>query len=162
MTKEELCLRQLGAWECIQNTPHHIYSVGKHTEKVVQYCIEHGASEELTKAAWLHDAGKMSAKTSDKEGCDHFPDHPAISAKIAEELGESEYVINLIYYHDAHRDKDVPYEKLASKGRKWCNELGILMMGDLAAQNPTFNIEEKLKDRQTFLKKLKDKVDEIE
>lgn len=148
--KERKYLESIGAWECEQNTPHHLYTVGEHTEKVVAYCIDHGAGEELIRAAWLHDAGKMRAKYNDGK-YDRFSGHPAISAEIAEELGESKYVVDLIKYHDSHRDKNIDFADLAKHGKQWCDDLAILLMADVAGQDPVYHIGEKLQKRGTFL-----------
>lgn len=151
--KEREYLESIEAWECEQNTPHHLYTVGEHTEKVVAYCVDHGAGEELIRAAWLHDAGKVHVKYNDGI-YDHFTGHPAISAEIAKELGESDYVIDLIKYHDSHRDTGVDFVELARHGKQWCDDLAILLMADLAGQNPTYHIGEKLQRRGAFLSKL--------
>lgn len=162
MTKEEKYMHDAGAWECEQRSPHHIYSIGEHTKAVVKYCIDHGADVELIKAAWLHDAGKMKTKRFDGK-YDHFKNHPEVSAQIAEELGESEYVIRLVRFHDAALGRsDVTIQELASYGRKWCDDLAILLMGDLAGQHPTYQIGEKLQQRGVFLKKLYSALDEVE
>lgn len=151
--REKEYLKSIGAWECEQKTPHHLYTVGKHTEKVVNYCMEHGAGDELIRAAWLHDAGKVSVKYNDGI-YDHFTGHPSISAEIAKNLGESDYVIDLIRYHDLHRDETIDYVELARHGRKWCDDLAILLMADLASQSPTYKMGEKLKGRGVFLSRL--------
>ena len=162
MIKEEKYMREAGAWNCEQRSPHHVYSVGKHTEAVVRYCIDHGASTELIKAAWLHDAGKMKTKKFDGK-YDHFKNHPEVSAKIAEELGESEYVIRLVRFHDAALGRsDVTIQELASYGRKWCDDLAVLLMGDLAGQHPTYQIGEKLQQRGIFLQSLYRTLEELE
>ena len=155
-------MRGAGAWECEQRSPHHIYTVGQHTEMVVKYCIDHGASIELIKAAWLHDAGKMKTKSFDGK-YDHFKNHPEVSARIAEELGESEHVIKLVRFHDAAIGRsNVTIQELASNGRNWCNDLAVLLMADLAAQHPTYQIGEKLQQRGIFLQNLFFSLDELE
>lgn len=162
MTREEKYIHDAGAWNCEQRSPHHVYSVGKHTEVVVRYCIDHGASTELIKAAWLHDAGKMKTKSFDGK-YDHFKNHPEVSAQIAEELGESEYVIRLVRFHDAALGRsDVTTQELASYGRKWCDDLAILLMGDLAGQHPTYQMGEKLQQRGIFLSALYRALEECE
>lgn len=160
MTKEEKYMYEAGAWDCEQRSPHHIYSVGGHTEAVVRYCIDHGASAELIRAAWLHDAGKMKIKRFDGK-YDHFKNHPEVSAQIAENLGESEYVVRLVRFHDAALGcSNVTIQELASFGRKWCDDLAILLMADLAGQHPTYQMGEKLQQRGVFLQKLYRALDE--
>lgn len=162
MTEEEKYMREAGAWECEQRSPHHKYTVGQHTEAVVQYCISHDASDELIKAAWLHDAGKMKTKRFDGKH-DHFKNHPEVSAQIAEELGESEYVVKLVRFHDAALGRsNVTIQELASNGRKWCDDLAILLMADLAGQHPTYQMGEKLQQRGIFLQQLYRALEELE
>lgn len=161
MSREERYLHFMGAWSCEQHSKHHIYSVGEHTEKVVEYCKQHGASDELIRAAWLHDAGKIVTKMFDGE-YDHFTGHPGESAKIAEDLRESEYVVALIKYHDSHRDDDIKLGELVKYGRKWCEELKLLFEADLFAQNPDFMMEEKKKSRKIFVDKLFEELDRYE
>ena len=157
MTREEKYMHDAGAWNCEQRSPHHVYSVGKHTEVVVRYCIDHGASTELIKAA-----SKMKTKSFDGK-YDHFKNHPEVSAQIAEELGESEYVIRLVRFHDAALGRsDVTTQELASYGRKWCDDLAILLMGDLAGQHPTYQMGEKLQQRGIFLSALYRALEECE
>lgn len=138
---------------CKQNTPHHIYDVYTHTIKVVEYCKTHGAGELLLRAAYLHDVGKAKAKYNDGN-FDRFTGHPEISAQIAKDLGECDYVIDLVRYHDAHRDDGIDFEKLAKKGKAWCEDLALLMIADLSAQSQTYKIGEKLAGRGIFLEKL--------
>lgn len=154
MTREEKYLKSIGAWKCEQNSPHHLYSVGQHTEMVVRYCVDHSASDELIRAAWLHDAGKIKTKSFDGI-CDHFKGHPDESAKIAIELGESDYVVKLVRYHDAALGRsNITTAELAKNGLKWCEELAILLMADLSGQHPTYQMGEKLQQRGIFLKEL--------
>lgn len=162
MTKEEKYLRDAGAWDFEQRTPHHIYTVGEHTQSVVQYCMEHGASDEVLKAAWLHDVGKLTTRHFDGEQ-DHFYNHAIVSAEIANHLGESEYVVQLIRYHDvffSYSQKTI--KKLAANGQKWCEDLSLLMLADLAGQHPTFKREEKLQKRALFLQSLQQALDRTE
>lgn len=158
MLKEKQALIDAGAYQCEQQNPHHIYTVGVHTEKVVEYCLEHGADDELVRAAWLHDIGKMKVKKMVSETRAIFTGHAAVSAEIAKKIGESNYVINLIYWHDAAMMMDmgqpVPFEDLASFGRAWCKDLALLMEADQLAQHPTFKMEQKQHTRMIFVEKL--------
>jgi len=71
------------AMECEQHNPHHMYSVGDHTVKVME-CVP--ATKELRLAALFHDLGKVTTKTTDEKGVDHFKDHPKASAEIAHKI----------------------------------------------------------------------------
>ena len=66
-----------------QNTPFHCCSVGEHTLKVL------AAAESdpvLRLAALLHDVGKISTRTTDAGGRDHFKGHGSVSAAFAEKF----------------------------------------------------------------------------
>ena len=94
----------------------------------------------------LHDIGKPSCKTTGEDGVDHFRGHPAVSAKMADEMLRQlrfdtktrERVVRLIELHDAEiplREKTV---------RKWLGKLGQeaffqlleVKVADNKAQNP--------------------------
>ncbi len=66
--------------ETEQHSKYHIYSVGEHSLKTMQY-IEPERILRLTML--LHDIGKPDTKTTDKYGNDHFKGHAEISAQIA-------------------------------------------------------------------------------
>ena len=66
--------------ETPQNNPNHIYSVGEHLLKSMEY-IE--ADRILRLAMLLHDIAKPACKTTDKDGCDHFKGHPERSGELA-------------------------------------------------------------------------------
>jgi len=68
------------AMVCTQNNPHHKYTVGEHTLKVL---MNVPANKVLRFAALFHDLGKVSTKTTDEKGVDHFKGHPSVSAKMA-------------------------------------------------------------------------------
>lgn len=66
--------------ETKQNNPHHCYSVGEHTIKV----LENIKSDKVLRlAALLHDIAKPVTKKTDEKGIDHFNGHPEKSAEIA-------------------------------------------------------------------------------
>ena len=62
-----------------QNNPHHMYTVGEHTLRVVQ---EVPPTETMRWAALLHDVAKTACKTTDEKG-DHFYEHNRIGVDIA-------------------------------------------------------------------------------
>ena len=164
---EEKYLRSLGAWDCRQDNPHHIYTVGEHTEKAVAWCKAHGASDDVIRAAWLHDCGKMQTRVRRlKRGAwiDTFYGHAEASARLAEQFGESPYVVKLIRYHDIAigTPSDATLRKLAANGRQWCEDLALLMQADLAAQHPTYQVAEKAKAKEACLQRLFEAVAEYE
>ena len=88
-----------------QNNPHHMYNVGEHTLKALEY-VE--ADRILRLAVLCHDFGKPEAKT-ETDGIDHFHGHPAVSAQIAQKVlrrlkfdnDTISKVRTLVLYHDA-------------------------------------------------------------
>ncbi|MDO5540548.1 MAG: CCA tRNA nucleotidyltransferase [Eubacteriales bacterium] len=90
--------------ETEQNNPHHMYSVGEHTLKALEY-VE---SDKVMRLAVLcHDFGKPASKTT-KDGTDHFYGHPLISEQIASQVlhrlkfdNDTIYKVKkLVLYHD--------------------------------------------------------------
>ncbi len=67
--------------ETPQNTPYHIYDVGRHTVEVIKNVP---ATKVMRYAALLHDTGKVESRTTDASGRDHFKGHSVISEKIAD------------------------------------------------------------------------------
>ena len=65
-----------------QNNPHHMYTVGEHTLRVVK---EVQATECMRWAALLHDVAKPATKVSDENG-DHFYGHNYKGADLAEQI----------------------------------------------------------------------------
>lgn len=129
--------------DCAQNTPHHIYSVGEHTVRALQ---EIEPDKVLRLTMLLHDFGKPAAKTTDDAGVDHFKGHPAISAKMAEEVlrrlkfdnDTISQVKKLVFYHDLRP------ALTASSVRRAANQIGAELFpmylkvrrADTLAQNP--------------------------
>ncbi|MDO4343982.1 MAG: CCA tRNA nucleotidyltransferase [Eubacteriales bacterium] len=105
-----------------QRNPHHMYSVGEHTLKTLEY-VE--ADKTLRLAALCHDFGKPAARTA-KDGVDHFYGHPGVSEKMADAMLRRLKFDNdticrvkvLVRFHDA-RPALTPetLEKLRSKKR---------------------------------------------
>ena len=94
-----------------QNTPSHIMSVGEHTLAVIE---EVPATMRLRVAALLHDTGKLTCKTTDDDGCDHFFDHHLRGSDFAKNwMRDMRFdnqtisdVCTLITYHDFLFPKD--------------------------------------------------------
>ncbi|MDE7224685.1 MAG: CCA tRNA nucleotidyltransferase, partial [Acetatifactor sp.] len=66
-----------------QNHPHHCYTVGEHILRSLQYVP---AQKDMRLAMLLHDIGKPRTLEVDSEGITHFYGHPAVSAKMAEQI----------------------------------------------------------------------------
>lgn len=71
------------AFVTAQNNPHHQYTVGEHLMQSLRYT---GADKSLRLAALLHDIGKPSVRTTDKEGIDHFHGHVEVSERMAVDI----------------------------------------------------------------------------
>lgn len=68
--------------ETEQNNPHHLYTVGEHTLRVIE---EVPANETMRWAALLHDVGKPATCCRDENG-DHFYEHNVVGSKMAETI----------------------------------------------------------------------------
>ena len=88
-----------------QKTPYHIYDVWEHTAVAVR---EIPPKPHLRLCALLHDIGKPPSFFTDEKGVGHFYGHPAVSARMAEEiLARLKYdnatrrrVVTLVKEHD--------------------------------------------------------------
>lgn len=88
-----------------QNNPHHLYSVGMHTIKAMQFVSK---DKLLRLAMLLHDIGKPITRSTDDKGVDHFHAHPlegsVLAKKVLKRLRFDNETIDrvslLILYHD--------------------------------------------------------------
>lgn len=148
--------------ETEQNNPHHIYSVGGHTIKVLEAVQrlwqqetkeKNAAREENAKrhsilcwAALLHDCGKPSAKTCDGMGIDHFHGHgekgSSIARGILRRLKFDNYtvdaVLRLVKWHDCRFEgNQKTVRRVANKiGTDLMEDLFLLQRADILGQNP--------------------------
>lgn len=91
--------------ETEQNTPHHMYSVGEHTLKSLEF-VE--PDKVLRLAMLFHDFGKPATKTTE-DGKDHFKGHPQVSMEMTQKImrrlkfdcDTMDKVKILVLYHDA-------------------------------------------------------------
>lgn len=109
--------------ETPQNNPHHCYSVGEHTIRVMEGV---GNDRILRLAALFHDIEKPSCRTTDDKGVDHFNGHAARGAKTATAVmnrlkydRDSERTVSrMVEHHDweikAH-SRDI---------RRWVHDIG--------------------------------------
>ena len=96
--------------ETPQNHPHHMYNVGEHTLKALEYV---DPDKVLRLAVLFHDFGKPQARTT-VDGVDHFHGHARISAdmtgKILRRLkfdnATLDQVKRMVLYHDVRPQPD--------------------------------------------------------
>lgn len=69
--------------ETPQNHPHHCYTVGEH---ILHSLWGVPAVKDMRLAMLLHDIGKPRTLETDSQGITHFHGHPAVSARMAEEI----------------------------------------------------------------------------
>ncbi|MGN0152285.1 MAG: CCA tRNA nucleotidyltransferase [Wujia sp.] len=88
-----------------QNNPHHLYTVGMHTVKVMENVP---ATVVLRYSALLHDVGKPACRHTGEDGIDHFYGHQLKSEEMARIIlrrlkmdnNTISAVRNLVRYHD--------------------------------------------------------------
>ena len=121
---------------CKQNTPYHMYDVGRHTIKAMEYLRDEYGDLSLDEkrilriATMLHDIGKPLAKTTDKDGVDHFKGHPEKGAEMAKAIMKRlkydndtlNKVCVLVKYHDDRPALTLP------KVRKMMVKVGVELM----------------------------------
>lgn len=158
-----------------QENPHHIYDVGNHTIHALMHCASlfahAGQSAEISSdnapdavpvlskkeqtalryAILLHDIGKPSVKTYDKEGTAHFYRHQSVGAEMSKQIlrrlkfdnDTIHTVSHLIEYHD-YRYSDsrsgttgrIMRRAINRIGKEYLDLLFLLQEADLCAQNP--------------------------
>lgn len=154
-----------GAYGVSQNHPHHIYDVAQHT-LVAMENIEPTVRLRLTML--LHDLGKVATRTTDKNGIDHFHNHPKKSVELARQILKElkldnrmiKEVSDLIYFHDYHIkhtiDKVYVKKMLMEIGPELFDELMKVQLADAKAQNPE-KLEPKIESIENQ-KRLKEEV----
>lgn len=133
-----------------QHNPHHCYSVGEHTIRVVE-----GVSKDrvLRLAAMFHDIAKPVCKTTDEQGIDHFHGHPQegeemthrIFRRLKFDVDTMQRVCALVRWHD-HNPSLQPAKirkAIHQVGEDRYPEIFDLKRADISAQSD-FQREEKL------------------
>lgn len=133
---------------CAQNNPHHAYDVWTHTVLT----IENAPADPAYRLAMLfHDAGKPACKTVGADGYNHFKEHPAVSARIAEtallrlkpDKATYSFVLSLVREHEIR----IPAERVSVKramarvGSELFEALLPVLRADLRGQNPAMRAE---------------------
>ncbi len=146
-----------------QNNPWHCWGGWEHTIHAVK-----AAPADLIPrlTMLLHDIGKPACKSTDENGIDHFYGHPAVSAKLADQMLRTlkfdsktrERVVTLVEHHDAQipcRDRSI---------RKWLGRLGpetFFQLLEVKRADGMGQAYELVKDRLAELEEIKTKAEEI-
>ena len=69
--------------ETEQHNPHHIYTVGEHTIRSMQYIR---ADKVLRLTMLLHDVAKPVCRTEEENGIHHFHGHPQVGAEMSRKI----------------------------------------------------------------------------
>ena len=146
-----------------QNNPWHCWDGWEHTI----HTVEAAPPELLLRLTMLlHDISKPNCKSTDEKGIDHFYGHPAVSAKLADQMLRElkfdnktrERVVTLVEHHDVqipNRDRSI---------RKWLGRLGpetffqLLEVKRADGMGQSYKLVE---DRLIQLKEMKEKAKEI-
>lgn len=136
-----------------QNNPWHCWGGWEHTIHTVE-----GAPADaiLRLTMLLHDIGKPACKSTDENGVDHFYGHPAVSARLADEMLRAlkfdnrtrERVVLLVECHDKQL---LPRERII---RRWLSRLGpeaFFQLLEVKRADSMGQAPEKVQDRLTEL-----------
>ena len=138
--------------ETPQNTPYHIYDVGRHTIEVIKNVP---ATKVMRYAALMHDMGKPECRTTSEDGIDHFKAHAVVSEKIAEEILRRLKMDNdtirdvkkLVFWHDfgikGNISKKTIRRMLSKMGEEYFEGYTQIRRADIMGQS-TFNREASL------------------
>lgn len=142
--------------ETSQNNPHHMYSVGEHSIHVLMGVTNEKA---VRLAALLHDCGKPAAKETDVRGVDHFHNHPAIGAVMAQNILKRlkfdndtiSKVYKIVLHHDWTMSAEVKdiRKHVYNIGEECFPDMFSFNRADVKAQS-----EYKQKEKLSFLDKL--------
>ena len=146
-----------------QNNPWHCWGGWEHTIRAVK-----AAPADLIPrlTMLLHDIGKPACKSTDENGIDHFYGHPAVSAKLADQMLRTlkfdsktrKRVVTLVEHHDAQipcRDRSI---------RKWLGRLGpetFFQLLEVKRADGMGQAYELVKDRLAELEEIKTKAEAI-
>lgn len=145
------------AFDTPQVHPHHCFNVGKHITESVRL----SENDRIVRFAMLlHDIGKPDTLTIDEKGITHFHGHPAVGAKMGEEImrrwkldNDTVYrVCRLIRHHDMSKGKKCTPElvrKAVSVMEDDFQRLLEVMRADVLAQSD-FMRREKLENLNDY------------
>jgi tRNA nucleotidyltransferase (CCA-adding enzyme) len=146
-----------------QNNPWHCWGGWEHTI----HAMEAAPPDLVLRLTMLHhDIGKPSCKSTDENGIDHFYGHPAVSAKLANQMLRAmkfdnktrERVVTLVEHHDV---------QIPCRGRsirKWLGRLGpeaFFQLLEVKRADGMGQSYELVKDRLVQLEEIRAKSEEI-
>ena len=154
-------LEPLAALE--QNTPWHCWGGWEHTIHAVEAVP---ADPILRLTMLLHDIGKPACKSTDENGIDHFYGHPAVSAKLADQMLRGlkfdnrtrERVAVLVEYHD------VQIPCVEKSIRRWLGRLGpeaFFQLLEVKRADGMGQAYDLVRDRLAELEEMRAKAEEI-
>ncbi len=144
--------------QTIQNTPHHMYTVGEHTLHVMQNTKPERV---LRLSALFHDVAKPVTRKVDENGRDHFKGHPELGADMTRDIlkrlkfdnATIEDTVRLVRFHDERypvTKKNVRRE-IARVGMEYYPDLLALRRADILGQSD-YHRKEKLNDLDSIAK----------
>ena len=146
-----------------QNNLWYCWGGWEHTIRAVE-----GAPADVTLrlAMLFHDIGKPACKSTDEKGIDHFYGHPAVSARLADEMLRAlkfdnktrERVIFLVERHDMQFP---PREQIILR---WFNRLGpeaFLQLLEVKRADSMGQAPEKVQDRLAEMDEIRAKAEQI-
>ncbi|MBE5946199.1 MAG: CCA tRNA nucleotidyltransferase [Lachnospiraceae bacterium] len=146
-----------------QNNPHHLYSVGMHTIKVMENVPNTPA---YRYAALFHDVGKPACKHTGEDGIDHFYGHHKVSEKMAKDIlrrlkmdnATINQVSRTVLYHDygiswkADEISIKAFRRFVAKlGIENAADFFVIREADIAGQS-----DYRLEDKNKALNKMKE------
>lgn len=146
-----------------QNNPWHCWGGWEHTIHTVEAAPPDMV---LRLTMLLHDIGKPSCKSTDENGIDHFYGHPAVSAKLADQMLRAlkfdnktrERVVILVEHHNVQ----IPCRERSI--RKWLGRLGpetFFQLLEVKRADGMGQSYELVKDRLAQLEEMKAKAEEL-
>lgn len=128
--------------ETQQKNPHHCYTVGEHTIRVMQNVP---AEKVLRYAALFHDVSKPECRTVDEKGVEHYHGHPERGAQVAKQimrrLKMDNATIDAVYALVLHHDQRPQLTRAAVRrminrtGLSCYPQLFVLKKADLLGQS---------------------------
>ena len=171
--------------ETTQENPHHCYDVGEHLLHSTENINTEKLKEELGEEAYkdnlrllritmiLHDIGKPGCKTIDENGIAHFKGHPALGAKMAEDILKRLKFDNdtiamakgLIQFHEGRyaAEKKLLRRAINSAGEKFFPLMFYVYEADTLAQSMFMREEktERLKELRKLYAEIKASADAL-